>query len=362
MSEDRNRIENKSLHKGLTEENILPDSRVKGPTVVPTNEAGAETDDNRDASDQTNRVQYVRSEIDDQGNRREVASKGTSMMVSKPKEYSNVAFVVKDTHSKDNVREKTEIILKDRALRAVMHDVYGKLLDHFQQRDWLDEEQIIAQPIFDEIWYWNELTNAAKSENGAEQARQDLQRLLDHLADMEPKNVKLAASIPSLARIMVKDLWLLFRPGTMVISKPFQDEPQLFKVHDFSYDHSNDQTTFNVHVWAFSWTGNELVQEYYEIQVREYQKDDEEMPITDLNCYPVQYYRNGDGHYGPEIVESLKDGLIKRGKFFRKLCRESKHGRQKKYDGELLCTPYTDSYTYDREELKKQTVSSSPVV
>lgn len=112
----------------------------------------------------------------------------------------------------------------------------GKLLEHYQSRNWEAQEQTIDEPMLNELWYWNELSAAAKSTRGSEQGREDLQLLLDHLSDIDLENVKLLKSIASMTKVFASDLWCLFRPGTLVIARPYLDEPQLFRVHDYEFE------------------------------------------------------------------------------------------------------------------------------
>ncbi|KAL8720213.1 MAG: hypothetical protein Q9181_007947 [Wetmoreana brouardii] len=256
------------------------------------------------------------------------------------KEDSDIAFVVKETWDKDKTRTGTEIVLKGQELRNIMHDVLGKFLEHEQIRDWLKQDQTIDEDSVFVVWYWNEFSDAPKSNLGSELGRQDLQLLLDHLPTTFPEDVKLAKTVSSMTKVFAKDLWSLFKPGTLVISKPYQDEPQFFRVHGCHTRERGDGTTFVVEAWAFSWTGTALVQEYYKFSIREGQNDFEEMTINDLACYPVQYYISSEGTYGSKAVEALKTDLIVRGKRFRRLCRESMYERQHTYDGELLYETY----------------------
>lgn len=322
---------------------ISPNNQIEenSPTAKPEEEEAEEeavtTDnvDNDGTPDQDSRVQYVKSEFNDTGDRHEVPGKRTSTTTSSTKESSNIAFVVQEYWNKEKIKAKTEIVLKGRELRSVMHEAYGKHLEHCQIRNWLEQEQTICQPFFNELWYWNELCDAAKSDHGSEQGRQDLQLLIEHLSDIEPDAIKLAKSTASLTRIAAKDLWHLFRPGTEVISRPYLDEPQLFRVEGLSYGKGNG---FGVDTWAFGWTGTELIRECYEFTLRRDEKDDEKMTITELDCYPVSFYTSADGSRGRKALEAEKN-LTERGKVFRKLCRESKNGTHHAYVGELLYQP-----------------------
>ena len=301
-------------------------------------------------------MRYVRNEHAHSHIRHNKSFKRTSITDVSSEEGSDIAFVVKRMWNTEKTKEKTSIILKGQDLRRVMYSVMGKLLEHYQYRDWVAQEQTIDEPVANELWYWNELSAAAKPPGGSDQGREDLQLLLDHLSNIDVDGVKLVKSIASMTKIFAKDLWCLYRPGTLVISKPFQDEPQLFRVHDCSFKEDGDRKTFVVVAWAFSWTGAELVQEYYSFTVGDYSKIYEELTITDLPCYPLQHYKNSDGAYGSDAVEALKTELLRRGRVFRELCRESVHGRQHTYDGDLL-TDDVESELYEYRYNKVSTTS-----
>ena len=128
--------------------------------------------DNDGSPDQNSRVQYVKSEVDNTGHRRE--GPGKRMSTTKQEGSNNTAFVVTEYWGIDKKKEKTEILLKGRHLREIMYEVYGKVLEHEQLRGWVEQEQTISQPFGEELWYWNEFSDAAKSSCGSEQGRQDL--------------------------------------------------------------------------------------------------------------------------------------------------------------------------------------------
>ena len=62
--------------------------------------------------------------------------------------------------------------------------------------------------------------------------------------------MKRARSISSMTRVLVKDLWCLFRPGALVVSKPYLDELQLFRVSDCECKEGKDEKTFVLVAWA----------------------------------------------------------------------------------------------------------------
>ena len=332
--------------QGQTKNDSANNEGTEGDTTskLREQEPGATSSNNDHAQNPNPRVRYIKSEVNDSGGHHEVPGTRTTTTNSSPQEDSNIAFVVKEFWNKEKTKENTTIIIKGEDLRKVMYDVMGNLLEHYQYRNWVAQEQTIDEAV-NELWYWNELSGAARSSSGSKQGREDLQLLLDHLSDLQLEDVKLVKSIGSVTKIFAKDLWCLFRPGTLVIAKPYQDEPQLFRVHNCEFKDGVDEKVFVVIAWAFSWTGTELIQEYYKFIVQEYSKDNKEITITDLPCYPLQYYKNSEGAYGPEAVEGLKSKLLTRGRAFHGLCRESVYGRQHTYDGELL-TDDVDEKSY----------------
>ncbi|KAL8702463.1 MAG: hypothetical protein Q9201_004368 [Fulgogasparrea decipioides] len=333
LPEIRSQINNVSPNNEKSEGNATSEPLDQEPKAKSSN------DD--DVQDLTSRVRYVRSELDENDNRHEVPSKRTDTTTLSSKEDSNIAFVVKEIWDKEKTKTGTEIVLRGQELRDIMHEVLGNFHEHVQDRDWPKQEQTINEQSVAEWWYWNELSDAAKSNLGSELGRQDLQLLLDHLSEIWPEDLKLVKTISSTTKVAAKNLWCLFKSGTLVISKPYQDDAQFFRVHSFYERERGDQTTFVVEAWAFSWTGTELVQEYYDFMIPKDLKDNKEMTITDLACYPVQYYIHSDRTYGPKAVKALENELIARGKAFRDLCRESMYGKQHTYDGELLYEPQT---------------------
>lgn len=328
------------------------------PNLLPSNNhyedqsPAAPDHENGVAPSSSGRVRYIRSEVDRKGERHEKPGKRTNTTIDTSNEDSCIAFVVKEIWS-HKTKEKTYIVLKGQDLRNIMYEVLGKQLEHEQNTNWLVQEQTIAEPMSNEIWYWNDLCNIAKSSHGTEQGRQDLQLLLDHICEIKLREVTLVKSILSVKRVLAKDLWCLFRPGTLIISRPFQDEPHLFRVNTCHV--IDDAKQISVGAWAFSWTGTELIQEYYHFDIRESRDTNEELAITDLPCYPVEYFKNSDGIHDSKAVEALKRDLIARGKTFRDLCRESIYARQHTYEGELL-TDGKDSYLLDRLGGKYDTI------
>ena len=308
-----------------------------------------------DAQVSDNRVQYIASKLDESGRRVERA--GRRPTTPNTQEKSDLAFVVKEiwgddgkyNHGKyNNGKEnngkdkKIEIILKGQELRNIVQDVIGNHLEHDRRSDWAAKEQTLEIPFCSEIRCLNELSEATRSCRGSERGRTDLKLLLEHLQYLRPDVVKLVESIHNVGKVLPSDLWYLFRPGDLVVSKPYLDEPQLFRVSDCHWINLENHEVFEVVAWAFDWTGAQLTPHYYTFQHSTRKKSgerDEKIDILDLPCYPIRYYKNNEGLSSDEVLKALFNELVARGQEFRNLCRESVNGKQYTYDGELLYVP-----------------------
>ena len=303
----------------------------------------------------SDRVQYIASKLDESGRR--VERPGRRPTTPNTQEKSDLAFVVKEIWSNDgkyndgkydNGKEnngkdkKIEIILKGQELRNIVQDVIGNHLEHDRRSDWAAKEQTLEIPFCSEIRCLNELSKATQSCRGSEQGRTDLKLLLEHHQYLRPDVVKLVESIHNIGKVLPSDLWYLFRPGDLVVSRPYLDEPQLFRVSDCRWINLERHEVFEVVAWAFDWTGAQLTPHYYTFQLSTRKKSgerDEKIDILDLPCYPIRYYKNNEGLSSDEVLKALFNELIARGQEFRNLCRESVNGKQYTYDGELLYVP-----------------------
>ncbi len=303
-----------------------------------------------DAQTSDNRVQYVESKLDESGRR--VENPGRRPTMPNTQENSDLAFVVKeiwgDNGKYNNGKEnngkdkKIEIILKGQELRNTVQDVIGNHLEHDRRSDWATKEQTMEIPFCSEIRCLNELSETTRSCRGSEKGRNDLKLLLKHLQYLRPDVVKLVESIHNVSKVLPNDLWYLFRPGDLVVSKPYLDEPQLFRISDCRWINLEKHEVFEVVAWAFDWTGAQLTPHYYTFRHSTPKKSgerEEKIDILDLPCYPIRYYKNNEGLSGDEVLKALCTELIARGQEFRNLCRESVNGKQYTYDGELLYVP-----------------------
>ena len=239
----------------------------------------------------------------------------------------------------------SKITLRSRELRNIIADVLNKYLDHTQEINWVLTEPVIDKPYEMVLWHWVELweaTGSTGSTRGSERSRELLRDFLEHISNLDPQGVKLAESIAIVTKIIVNSLWQLFRPGTWVVSKPYLDEPQYFRVRDTYHrdtckdiEGENYQRSFVVLAWTLGSTGTELRQEHYEFFIGyEYSRD--EKTITDLPCYPVAHHRDNKDHHRSQSVEALETQVGERGKLFWKFCKGFSKPKHHRYEGDLL--------------------------
>ena len=239
-----------------------------------------------------------------------------------------------------------------------MADVLGEHLDHIHEVNWIETEQVIDKPYEMVFWYWEEFWEATRSSKGSGRIRELLRDFLEYISNLNPQGVKLAESISTITKVCVSDLWQLFRPGTWVVSKPYLDEPQFFRVREcYHRDTYPDkeaekyQRSFVVLAWTFGWTGTEIRQEHYEFFIG-YEHSEDEKKITDLPCYPVTHHRDDEGHHESQNIEALEKYVGERGKLFCKFCTESSKPKHHRYQGDLLYYQPERSERMDLEQLE----------
>ncbi|KAL8994058.1 MAG: hypothetical protein Q9188_007175 [Gyalolechia gomerana] len=77
--------------------------------------------DNDDAQNLNLRVRYVKSEVNDNGDRPGKPGKHTTTTIESSKEDSSIAFMVEEISNKNKTKDKTDIILKWQELRKIMY-------------------------------------------------------------------------------------------------------------------------------------------------------------------------------------------------------------------------------------------------
>ena len=308
-----------------------------------------------DARESESRVRYTVSKLED-GVRKE--SIGKRPPTQKIGEASNIAFDVKEVWDDESKEMHLEVDLQGQDLRDIIEDVLSKQFEHQERKDWRSKEQTFDESLFR---YWDELSGATKSYKHNEQGWKDLQLLLKEIRQLKIGKVELMESIQTLTNILPDDLPYLFRPGDLVVSKPYLDELQLFRISDAYWLSKGRYDEFVAVAWAFDWTGTELTQKYYAFLIRPEKRDNKELEIISLPCYPIRYHKNDQGFSGDGLSKTVSDDLLGRGETFRKLCRESIQGKQYTYKGELLSAP-RNSRSTSADDLGIDEISQGPGV
>jgi hypothetical protein len=313
------------------------------PTGTPSPTGTSETEDFKRGPDNPavsnvemlkpkSRVQYVLSKVNTKGDRIEVEGEEPNPQVIETRD--DIAFVAKETFKDATGQEKLpiKVTLKSLDLRRLLQTVLAKHFDHDKLKGWDTKEQTLTLSFRLQLLYWNELQEAVDNpELGTEQGRNDLKLLLEYIERVEPENVELVKSIETRTRISSKDIWALFRPGDLVVATPYLDEPQIFQVHS---QKNKDGYDIAVVCWAYDWTGTELERHYYEFTLKIMDDDGDGGDITKLACYPIRYYKGKDGLTNEQ---TWSKELIKRGRTFEDLCKESiTPGKLYSYTGDML--------------------------
>ncbi|KAF2688250.1 P-loop containing nucleoside triphosphate hydrolase protein [Lentithecium fluviatile CBS 122367] len=139
-------------------------------------------------------------------------------------------------------------------------------------------------------------------------------------------------------------LWTLFPPGTLIVARPFLDEPQIFSVQSCDTFVSEDQT-FDLVCYCFDWNGYEFSRVPFQMKIAYWGPD--RRSIIELPFYPLQYHVDVNAAVGEnerslaklkemneKSVAELKEKLIERGKRFVSICTAPKGKQMFKYTGD----------------------------
>jgi hypothetical protein len=168
---------------------------------------------------------------------------------------------------------------------------------------------------------WEGLEKAAKPVEGEEgekkQARTDLLRLLECVeAAPELENYFKTRESNIKANITTYDtMWSIFKPRTKVVAKLFQNAFQIFEVALAPIPRFNRvPRRRSVSVWCWDWKGKAMTKVFYDINIDRYwgTKD-----ISQLPCYPLEYYMDGS----EKEIESLCKSLQDRGAKYNRIVR-----------------------------------------
>jgi hypothetical protein len=266
--------------------------------------------------------------------------KGVSPLERGPaqKPASTTIFDFKTIFKDDGkVKDKYQLIVKGDGLKQMLEKVLKPYLVHENTR-WTGGDVIFTEPFAPLIYHIKDLKEAADGreagEHTAEVDRNALKDLLRHIEVLLPNATNYREEAFTSRKVTNAGIWAIFRPGTLVVAHPFLDEPQIFRVQRHGPSKLRPGASA-VTCTAYDWNGKSLERKNYEFSINKFE---DEIPIRDLPCYPVELYDEG--------LETLKSRLGKRGQRFQEICRDNMQ-LKKEYKYEDAAIP--GSQTIDQD-------------
>lgn len=247
-------------------------------------------------------------------------------------------IVVKSVFNDDGTKiDETQIIIKGSGLRSLLQCVLSTYLKHEFRSTFEKKEIILSKPFIPLEYNWEQLQAATKDpktlENYGRESVDELTHLLNLVDRLSPESTQILSNIRDSRAVMKQHLYSLFKPGTLVITMPSNDNIQLMKVHHFGAGSTaNNNDTSSVFCDGYDWDGKKLERLRYEFPMPKMEST-EQFRVRDLPCYPIEMYEDTDGVNG---IEELKKNLIKRGQKFEELCiSQQEGGREYQYVGQF---------------------------
>lgn len=192
-------------------------------------------------------------------------------------------------------------------------------------------------------------------------ARSDLRLLLDQVRSSsdtkEYFTERETGDKPTL--VSFKWLWTLFRPGELVYSTVFRDQPQLFIVRESKSlpyigadkeSPARPQDYWMLTCWSYDWDGEVFKRVPVVFYFPRFQGT---KPIKTLPAHPLEFHEYGKGI---SCRQELEDMLMERGKRFRELCAAKSFPHQLEFDGEACvhCHGFRSSLEDARRRLDEE--------
>ncbi|KIW91000.1 uncharacterized protein Z519_08783 [Cladophialophora bantiana CBS 173.52] len=246
----------------------------------------------------------------------------------------------------------SEVDIESRELRGLLKKVIG---DSYPGQSWEGNTINLIAPFAPVVHYWKELSRASRETDvkdslGTKAARKDLSNLLECIStctELESYFKTRESNLES-HTITYQTIWTLFRPGTLVVARPFMNLPQVFEVKT-SPDPWEDRR-LNIECWGYDWNGKEIVRVTFEFPLERFRGTKE---ISSLFCYPLEFYRDENGNFD----QSLRNELVKRGQWFLELCKTTGAKQMFEYDGQALSSRRSLARTSPDAESKTPSLS-----
>jgi len=177
------------------------------------------------------------------------------------------------------------------------------------------------------------LEEFASSSEGIERTSQNLTLLLDLVHEC----VRGRAGEQSLSRLLEENspasqevvnfetLWTIYKPGDIVISRAFLDEPQAFIVHESLESgmvRKGILSHWSLDCWSYDWSGKTFERVLVELRIDLFKGS---RKVQSLPVYPIKY-----------LSEAERDQIELRGRRFREISLSTKGSRLFQYSGDAI--------------------------
>ncbi|KAK0648187.1 hypothetical protein B0T16DRAFT_370506 [Cercophora newfieldiana] len=153
--------------------------------------------------------------------------------------------------------------------------------------------------------------------------------------------------------ITFEALWTLFPPGSLVVSSPFLNNPQVFFVQRFrteinySYVTEMQETNFHLIAYSYDWDGSSFNRVAFEFKIPKFE---DKKSVFELPIYPIEMHQAGDeSAQDGDRVGQLKAMLIARGKKYWGYCVAERGKQTFQYDGQACYKPGSDLFGSEYE-------------
>lgn len=248
----------------------------------------------------------------------------------------------------------SEVEIHSRPLQAMLE----KITRRYQEQGLV---KVMHSPFRNFLYSWDAATEEAErtdfdsgsNQDEIKQARADLKELMKMISTSSGDEAldeyfKIRDTLRADNTITFDALWTLFPPGSLVVSTPFLEMPQVFFVQRsfverrFQYYSETVTVTFYLIVYGYDWDGTCFNRVAFNFKIPEFPDRKE---IFDLPIYPMAQHQSRDeGDKGADAVEKLKTTLVARGKKYRDYCIAERGKQTFQYKGQACYKAGSDLF------------------
>ena len=282
------------------------------------------------------RVKIVINKVDpdsNSNNRKDFeVSDGVDINNGKSKDENQHAILLR-MFSTSNVSDGSEVEILGWELRRLLK----RLLRHIPDHTFLGDTVSFVSPFEHLVFNWDLLDAESRVEVGDkddQRGHDDLRLLLDTLransGDEKLDNYfKLRESLKSSQSITFDNLWTIFPPGTLVYSRVFLKQDQIFLVDDNlccwpEYNERRKHTRWDLRCWTYDWDGKFFQRRRIGLEIEYFEGA---RPISSLSVHPLKFN---------DSQEKVEQNLLRRGAIFRKYCATLNGNKMFRYRGRCI--------------------------